>query len=341
MPMQFVRQLLRSPYFRLAFWVIAIGLMLYLALRDVSLADVWQALRQADLRFVWLALLSVMINIWSKTARWQVLISSPGKGIGFGKISMGLLAGQTLNWFLPGRVGELYRLYVIGGMGPGRTYTLGTIAIEKVLDMLAYALLFLLLLLILPLPGWINNSGVTFSIITGVVTLGFVLLAVNPRWVAQIFEKSTGWIPERFRSLLVDRVQSGLASLMVVRRRSDLLKLAALTLLTWISAVCTNSLVAQSLGLRIPWTAAGIVLIVLQAGISVPTVPGRIGLFQYLCILSLALFGIGQVSGLSFGILLQAIIFIPPTLFGLFSLWYLSRGNPQGILSGSGEKIQG
>jgi uncharacterized protein (TIRG00374 family) len=338
---QIVRQLYRSAYFRLAFWVILIGLMLYLALRDVNLADVWQTLRQADLRFIWLALLSVVINIWSKTMRWQVLISSPGKDIGFGKISMALLGGQTLNWFLPGRVGELYRLYVVGGMGPGRTYILGTIAIEKVLDMLAYALLFLLLLLILPLPNWINNSGVTFSILTGLVTLVFIFVALNPRWIGEIFEKFTRWMPERFRAPLVQRVQSGLESLMVIRRRSDLLKLAALTLLTWGSAVWTNSLVAQALGLRLPWTAAGIVLIVLQAGISVPSVPGRIGLFQYLCILALALFAVNQVNGLGFGILLQAVIFIPPTLFGLFSLWFLGWGNTQGILTGSGEKIQG
>ena len=37
-----------------------------------------------------------------------------------------------------------------------------------------------------------------------------------------------------------------------------------------------------------------LVLVVLQVGITLPSVPGRIGVFEYLCILSLAVFGVAQ-----------------------------------------------
>ena len=51
---------------------------------------------------------------------------------------MVLLAGQMLNTIFPARLGDLARAYVLGGMGPGRTYVLGTIVLEKMLDSIAY-----------------------------------------------------------------------------------------------------------------------------------------------------------------------------------------------------------
>jgi uncharacterized membrane protein YbhN (UPF0104 family) len=49
-------------------------------------------------------------------------------------------------------------------------------------------------------------------------------------------------------------------------------------------------------------------------------VPGRIGIFEYICVLTLAVFGISQSAAFAYGILLHSLVFIPPTLLGLFFL---------------------
>jgi hypothetical protein len=104
--------------------------------------------------------------------------------------------------------------------------------------------------------------------------------------------------------------------------------------LIWGTAIWTNVLTFRALDLRLPWTAAGLLLAVLQAGISVPSVPGRIGVFQYLCILTLGLFGVSEAAGLSYGILLQAIVFLPTTLLSVAGLWLFGWGRGlQGDLS--------
>lgn len=337
--MSLLRRVYQSAYFRLAVWVIAIGLMLYFALKDVRLAEVGETLSRAELRFVGLAVFSVALNVGAKTLRWQVLIGPPGAGVGFWKLLLAHLSGQTLNLFLPGRVGELSRAYVIGGLGPGRTYILGTVAIEKVLDMVGYALLFLLLVLLLPLPVWISESGFTFTVIAGLVAVGLVLLASSPGRFARWLERAVAWLPERVRVPVSARIGSALDSLGVLRRRSDLLKVAVLTVLVWGTAVWTNMLTFQALGLRLPWTAAAVLLAVLQAGISVPSIPGRIGLFQYLCILSLGLFGVEEAFGLSYGILLQAIVFIPPTLVSAAALWVFGWDGLHGRIAPSPGKV--
>ena len=45
-----------------------------------------------------------------------------------------LLAGQMLNTVFPARLGDLTRAYVLGGKGPGRSFVLGTVVLEKILD---------------------------------------------------------------------------------------------------------------------------------------------------------------------------------------------------------------
>ena len=66
-----------------------------------------------------------------------------------------------------------------------------------------------------------------------------------------------------------------------------------------------------------------LVLVGLQAGISLPAIPGTIGLFEYICILALSVFGVDQSLALSFGLLLHAIVLIPTTLAGIASFWVL------------------
>ena len=91
----------------------------------------------------------------------------------------------------------------------------------------------------------------------------------------------------------------------------------------WLAALATNQLILLALDLRLPWTASLMVLVVLQVGITLPSVPGRIGVFEYLCILSLAVFGVAQAPALTYGILLHVVVLVPTTLAGLAAIWLL------------------
>ncbi len=320
-------RLFASRTFRYGVGLAFSALLLYFAVRAIGWQEVWITLRQADYRLVLLAVLSVGLTILLKTVRWRVLLSPQGNEVGFGRLLMALMTGQTLNWFLPGRVGEVNRVLAVGGRGPSRTFTLGSIALEKVLDLLSYALLFLYLILLLPLPDWVSSSGMTLIVLTVVLTAGVIVLSAYPETVARILRRLVGWLPERWGSQVLIWLDNGLASFGVLRRRVDLLKLALLSALVWGTAVWTNQLTAAALHIEIPWSASITVLVFLQAGISVPAIPGRIGIFQYLCILALGLFGVDQAMSFSYGILLQAIVLVPATLVSVPFFWFLGSHN--------------
>lgn len=110
--------------------------------REVDYRAAWRGLQAAHAGWLGAALLSVWLTILAKVARWRVLLGTEGARVPLGQVGGALLVGQMLNTFLPVRVGDLVRMRWVGRVGPGQSYTLGTIVLEKVLDLLGYALFF-------------------------------------------------------------------------------------------------------------------------------------------------------------------------------------------------------
>ena len=72
--------------------------------------------------------------------------------------------------------------------------------------------------------------------------------------------------------------------------------------------------------LDLPVSAALCVLAFIGLGVSLPSSPGFIGVFQAATVLALSVFGVDKVDALGFSLLLHASQFIPVTLWGLLLL---------------------
>lgn len=302
--------------------VLVSALTIYLAFRNVDLAQVGQALRAAWPGWVLLALLSVAVSLLAKTVRWQLLLP----GAPFGRLLLALLAGAMLNYYLPARLGDFSRAYAAGEPGEGRAQALGTVILEKVFDLVAYALLFIVLLLLMPLPGWASQSALTALLAALVGVAATLLVAYRRGYFLKLLERWLSKLPPTWQRFLASRLQAGLASLDALQGRRALVGLSFWSAVIWLAALATNQLVLLALDIHLPWTASLLVLVVLQVGITLPSVPGRIGVFEYLCILSLSVFGVAHAPALTFGLLLHAVVLIPTTLAGLVAIWLLGLG---------------
>lgn len=314
-------RLLSSRLFQLGVGIGVSIVCVYLAVQNVDYYGIWLALVQADVGLISLALLSVALNTVGKAARWQILMGVAGRTVAPLRILGMLVVGQMLNSVIPARVGDVSRAYVIGGMGPGRTFVLGTIALEKILDMTMYALLFLLLVLLMPVPAWLSQPAYLFAILTFSILLITLVVTYRSGWLLHACVWMTDKFPANLKTRLMAMIQSGLTSLHILHNHKNTMNVAGWCVVIWGTAVLTNYLVMRALNIDVPVVSALFVLIVLQAGISIPSVPGRIGVFEYLCILALSVFAIDSTIALSFGLLLHAIVFIPPTIAGVLFLW--------------------
>jgi glycosyltransferase 2 family protein len=307
-------------------WQLWVGLafslgFLALALRDVRLSDVGDALRQVN---VWLLLLALAVAVATnvaKAARWQFLLAvrkSPSLGRAFSILSIGLM----VNAFMPARLGELVRAYLMGeAEADSKMFALGTIAVEKITDVVFLVLAVALLLSQMALPEWLTAPAQVLALaMTAIVPL-FLLLAWQSGRALQALERVAHLIPVDWREWVLRQARSGLASLAVLRQPRLLAGLLIWSLGVWLLSAATIYLVLWTMGLSLSIWASLLLLVVLQAGVAVPSSPGRIGVFHYLVILTLSLLGVGKDVALGYGVVLHLVIYVPIALFGAWYLW--------------------
>jgi glycosyltransferase 2 family protein len=312
---------------RLARWVLSaavFALSLHLALREVDLLETVVLLQASRLLPILLGVLAVLLGNAMKAWRWKILLGEQGEGHHIKQLFRPLMIGQALNWFYPARAGDFVRAYEAGRLGPGGTYMFATIALEKLVDMAAFGVLFLLAAVFLPLPDWISNPGVSMmSAALGLIT-GLVVIT---RFAERILPAVDGWLqrlPARLYRPIGPRLAAAASSLGILKSWRAVTAVVLWTTLIWVVAAGTNYVLYFALDLPLTYFSALVMLLILQVGITVPSVPGRVGVFQYLCILGLALFGVTQETALSYGLLLHAVVLLPT--FSLGMLFWLQLG---------------
>ena len=308
-------------------WQLWIGIVfslgfLVLALRGVDLRETANVLRRVNVPILGAAVASYVLSAAAKAIRWRLLLAArkaPSFGRAFSVMSIGVLA----NAFLPARLGEFTRAYLMGeSEADSKVYVLGTVAVEKVTDLLFLLLALMALLSRMALPEWLAGPARGTALVLAILAPCFVLLVWQREFFLRMVERVSRFVPLAWREGLVRQTHYGLASLDVVRRPRLLIGLLGWSLIVWILSALTNTLVFLALGLSLPVWASLLLLVVLQVGTAVPSSPGRIGVFQYLVILTLSIFAIDKNVALGYSVVLYLVIYVPIALLGVWGLWH-------------------
>ena len=110
------------------------AVLLWVAVRGVSLDEVLHELRQV--RPIWLVpvLASIFVRFWLTALRWQLLLQ-PVKRIGVHRLFAITMIGFMANNLLPARLGEFVRAYALGrSEALPSSLPFATIVIERLFD---------------------------------------------------------------------------------------------------------------------------------------------------------------------------------------------------------------
>jgi uncharacterized protein (TIRG00374 family) len=283
-------------------------------------AGVWTTLAHAHYWLVIAALLLNLASVLLRTARWRLMFRAH-HAPSFKRLVAALLVGQAVNVLAPARLGDLARATLAG---TGKTaYTLGTLAVEIALDLLMLVALVLLLLSQATLPAWWRGSGQALVVASTLALTAVVALVMGRRWLARVLER----LAARWRHPWVRRILAGagqlLLSLDTLGRPAQLLPALAWSALIWVLYGAVNLTLLGAVGERPSVLAALFLLAVLQLGVAVPSSPGRLGVFHYLCVQALAVFGVDGPQALSYAIILHLISVVVPMTMGAVVAWRL------------------
>jgi len=298
---------------------------LFLALRRVAWPEVFNGLRAADYGLIALAMIMQAGAVSSTALRWKALFY-PQRGLRAGRFVSVAFVGELVNNLLPARVGALARIYLIGQVeGVSRAFALGTIVAEKAADGVMLAVLCLFLMPLIALPTWIWRASLLSSSVLLLLVVILTLSVSVRRLILGIISWFAAAVPLVARWHVPDAVKSGLDGLRSLLRRQAALPVWSWSVAMWSLGGLINLVVLGAVGLSARPVVALSLLVILQVGTKVPSLLAGIGVFEYLCLFALSLFGIADSQALVFGILLHFVVVVPPSVIGAIALWQESR----------------
>ncbi len=306
-------------------------LLLWWALRDVSLAAAWRRALAAD--GGWLAAMVVVATLTfvPRASRWQVLLEPVRSRTKFDNRFGAVCIGAMANNLLPARLGEFARAYSLNRVEPVSTSAaFGSIVVERVFDGLVLAGLLALALAYPGSPvadggnGMVRQLAAGGAAVFGAAAVVLWLVVRFPRKALLAFEHTLGRIlsPD-----LTDRGIEILASFIegmgALHRPGVFLRTIGWTLVVWGVSAASIWCGFMAFDIHGPGvTGAVFVQALIGFAVAIPSSPGFFGPFEAAARFGLGVYGVEAVDIVSFAGTYHLLTFVPVTLIGL---WYMRR----------------
>ena len=293
---------------------------IWLAVRGVSWVEMSLVLGSVRWSLIVVAVACVLFATLLRAWCWRRLLVVPTASVTLVRAWRMVLIGQFLNICVPARVGDVARIYLMGEAARiPKAGAATSLVLEKFFDAMTLLLLLGPLSLLLKFPAEFTGVRRGFAAVALLLLLAVLAVAWRGASLIQLLE-TQGPGNSSWMALLARQGKTIVESLRVLRCWQGLALMQAGYLGIWCLLAGVNHAVLRALGIYTPVAATFVVLIVLQLGVSVPSTPGKIGVFQYLAVLALMPFEVGREPALAYGLLLHVVGFGPlVVLGGLFS----------------------
>lgn len=302
---------------KLIFGIVLGIVLIYFSVRGINFNETLSHLKKINLYYAALSLFFIVLMQALRSYRWGVILQ-PMEKISqftlFAVTSVGFLAIAAI----PARIGELARPYLIAKKSSIKmSSALGTVIVERVMDSLAVLTITIAVLILQDLPSWMIKSGILFFIVTVLMIASIIGLI----WRREAAIKIIDGILRRLHGKLAQKVNNVIHHFIdgfqVITDVKRLLYLLFLSAVVWLVDVAAIYALLLAFGFDLPVLAAFVIMVILIAGIAIPTAPGFIGNWHYACILALSLFNIAKPEAFSFALVYHFLSMIVLIVLGV------------------------
>lgn len=289
---------------------------LYWVFHDVNLRELLQPLR--EVRW-WMIAPAVVLDLFVYVCgawAWQLLLRPVGK-VSIARATQAVFAGRFANDVLPVHVGYVVRIFLVSRwLGTKFTTVVPSLLVERLLDGIWLALGIGIAAIFLPLPPTISHIAEVWA---GIIVFGLVIGI----WIVfrkhEAKPKTTGhrrrWIEKTSESAshMLEQVRS-------IGRSSVLAGALGVSLLKLVVQCLAFLLVLWAYGLRFPIAEQLAIFIVAYVGMSIPSTPASVGVFQVFCIAALEVFHVAKPVATGFSLLAFVVLTLPLSVAGFIAL---------------------
>lgn len=301
--------------------VLLSALFLYLAFRKADAGALAAGLRTADLADIFLAVVPLYLGYAVRTLLWQKIISV-SKKVDFFSAFSSLIIGFFANNVLPGRAGEFIRAYILGAREDMRTtFVLGTITVERLFDVITLLLFLIFPAFLFSMPDWAEHIAVTTCMVLLIVLATVYLAVFKQGSFLDKLRRALFFLSDSKSRFVVSKLDSFTSGLGVLKNPGLVLTIFVLSLLTWLLMALYMFFTLQSMDIDIPGYGVFFALSIINLGVIIPSSPGYIGTYQFLCVIALSAFSVDKEAALGFSIISHALWYLPLTALGMIFLW--------------------
>lgn len=315
-------------------------LFLFLAFRNVHWAALGATLQAVDWRYLGLATVVYILRLVAGGLRWRALLTPLGWLTGREAFAY-LNIGHMVNNLLPLRAGEIIRAVLLGEKrGFSKSAVLATIVVDRLLDILVLVGLTFFLMLVMPVPPLVKQSALVLGGVGCLVVAGLWWVAgrVNPSgaprrqgaWSTQYFGRFRGGKLSTLMQKVLRFGRSFASGLVAVRSPRQAGAAVGYSVVGWGFGVWFAWLVLHACHLQLPWTAALMVVVVVNFGAAIPSAPGFIGVMHFLAVVALTPWAVEQNAALGFAVVYHAQGFLITVGLGVMYL-LLERASPRAL----------
>ncbi len=310
---------------RWQFWIgVAISaVFVYLALRGLKMAEVWQALNEANYWWIVPGVVVYFFAVWARTWRWHYLLR-PIKQVPLGRLFPVVVVGYMGNNVYPARAGEVIRAYVLKKKeGVSMSASLATVIVERIFDGVIMLLFVFIALPLIHIPiGWLRQVVIFGSLLFFGTLAVFFVVAANPALSQRLYTWAIErLVPERLRGSvggLADRFMDGLHCL---RSPADVAMIFVTSLVIWLAETVKYWFVMHSFPFTVPFFVLMLMNGVVNLATTIPSSPGYVGTFDTPGIEVLVTYGVGRAVATAYTLVLHAALWFPITVLGFWYMW--------------------
>jgi uncharacterized protein (TIRG00374 family) len=289
---------------------------LLLVIRGVDLQATANVLRSADFRWIGLGAMFACGDLAFRGLRWQRLVH-PIKAVSYLPMLGYLLIGYLMNNVLPARLGELVRSHYLGDReGISRASALGTVVVERVVDLVAVVTIASASLVILSVRGYLASAVLVGAGVTGLLLVGLAVGIAAHRLPGADRVRTFAERWPRLREA-GSRLQDGLA---VAGRPRTLVEALACSAVSWTSAILATAAAGQAVGVQLSLGQAALMTSGIALASAIPAGPSNLGTFEFAAVAIGEAIGIPREQALALGLISHVTILVVTSVGGGISL---------------------
>jgi uncharacterized protein (TIRG00374 family) len=284
----------------------------------LDLRKFWQALLQADLRFLLAGALVSLLWLIIRGFVWRTLLQYKAS---YRDSFFTINEGYLLNNILPFRLGEIARAFLMGRKaGMDFWQVIPSILIERALDLAIAVGLFLCTLPFVVGVSWAKQAAIGTGIVV-LLGLGAIYLLARNRtrvlgWLDQMGQRNS--VVKKLTGRRVNAFFDGLA---IITDGRLFLKALGWESLNWIIGILQYYLFLRAFFLHPNLLWALFAVGVGALGIAAPSSPGAIGVYEAVLVGALVVFGLDASHASAFALSMHIISYLLTGLIGGYGLY--------------------